>query len=124
MSCCIRGGSWFKNCGAAGNTKVEHTWYEGIQACNTRRQSKIALQLNAAPENSHASADNADKVINPKAFIMAEMMFASAPANMSTRIPDVTGVMTSVNTSSTASTRIDFFVDVVVLFIQIMYVLH
>ena len=33
LSCCAHGGDWFKNCGNAGDTKFEHTWSEGIQAC-------------------------------------------------------------------------------------------
>ena len=33
LSCCARGGAWFKNCGDAGDTDFEHTWSEGIQAC-------------------------------------------------------------------------------------------
>ena len=32
-SCCARGGAWFKNCGDGGDTKFDHTWSEGIQAC-------------------------------------------------------------------------------------------
>ena len=32
-SCCARGGSWFKNCGNVGDTKFDHTWFEGILAC-------------------------------------------------------------------------------------------
>ena len=32
-SCCARGGAWFKNCGDAGDTNVDHTWAEGIEAC-------------------------------------------------------------------------------------------
>ena len=32
-SCCARGGAWFKNCGDDGDTKFDHTWTEGIQAC-------------------------------------------------------------------------------------------
>ena len=49
-SCCGRGGSWFRNCGSAGNVKLDHTWYEGIQACKTWAQSKrsIERQSNAA----------------------------------------------------------------------------
>merc|ERR1712203_897227 len=42
-SCCGRGGSWFKNCGSAGNTKLEHTWHEGMHACTARRQSGMAV---------------------------------------------------------------------------------
>ena len=33
-SCCARGGAWFKNCGDAGDAQFDHTWAEGIQACN------------------------------------------------------------------------------------------
>ena len=33
LSCCARGGAWFKNCGDAGERKFDHTWAEGIQAC-------------------------------------------------------------------------------------------
>ena len=32
-SCCAHGGSWFKNCGDADDTKFDHTWAEGVQAC-------------------------------------------------------------------------------------------
>ena len=34
-SCCARGGAWFKNCGDVGDTKSDHTWAEGIQACKS-----------------------------------------------------------------------------------------
>ena len=33
-SCCAPGGAWYKNCGDAGDMKFDHTWAEGIQACN------------------------------------------------------------------------------------------
>ena len=33
-SCCARGGAWFKNCGGAGDSQFDHTWAEGMQACN------------------------------------------------------------------------------------------
>ena len=32
-SCCVLGGSWFGNCGDAGDSNFDHTWFEGIQAC-------------------------------------------------------------------------------------------
>ena len=35
LSCCARGGSWFRKCGAPGDRTFEHTWYDGIQACGT-----------------------------------------------------------------------------------------
>ena len=34
VSCCARGGGWFKKCGNAGDTNFDHTWGEGIQACS------------------------------------------------------------------------------------------
>jgi len=34
-SCCARGGSWFEDCGDAGDDNFGHTWFEGIQACKT-----------------------------------------------------------------------------------------
>ena len=33
LSCCARGGAWFKKCGDVGDTKFEHTWTEGVDAC-------------------------------------------------------------------------------------------
>ena len=49
-SCCSRGGSWFKTCGGFGNARYHHTWYEGIQACKARPQSRtiVGSQANAA----------------------------------------------------------------------------
>ena len=32
-SCCARGGSWFEDCGDAGDDNFGHTWFEGTQAC-------------------------------------------------------------------------------------------
>ena len=33
LSCCSRGATWFKNCGDLGDTKFDHTWADGIGAC-------------------------------------------------------------------------------------------
>ena len=33
LSCCARGGAWFKNCGDYGDPNFHHTWVEGVQAC-------------------------------------------------------------------------------------------
>ena len=38
-SCCAGGGAWFKNCGHSGDTKFDHTWAEGIQACKSMLSS-------------------------------------------------------------------------------------
>ena len=39
LSCCARGGAWFKKCGDAGNTNFDHTWAEGIEACKAFENS-------------------------------------------------------------------------------------
>ena len=36
LSCCAPGGSWFKNCGDADDTMIDHTWAEGVQACKSK----------------------------------------------------------------------------------------
>ena len=33
LSCCARGASWFNNCGDVGDAHFDHTWVEGIHAC-------------------------------------------------------------------------------------------
>ena len=38
-SCCARGGAWFKNCGDSDDSKFDHTWVEGMQACRGLRGS-------------------------------------------------------------------------------------
>ena len=35
LSCCARGGAWFKKCGDIGDIKFDHTWAEGMQACTS-----------------------------------------------------------------------------------------
>ena len=37
LSCCALGGSWFGKCGSAGNSGYDHTWQEGIRACQARQ---------------------------------------------------------------------------------------
>ena len=36
LSCCARGGAWFKQCGDVGDDKFDHAWAEGIQACKSK----------------------------------------------------------------------------------------
>ena len=44
LSCCARGGSWFKNCGDSGDSKFEHTWVEGVQACADITSVSLSLK--------------------------------------------------------------------------------
>ena len=66
-SCCGRSGSWFGNCGSVGNVKLDHTWYEGIQACKTLAQPKTAIgrQSNAAQQRNSPNGSGMTKL---KAF--------------------------------------------------------
>ena len=58
MSCCGRGGSWFGNCGSNGDTRHNHTWSEGLQACKTWTPSKInrvEQQMDSLSDCVHSS---------------------------------------------------------------------
>ena len=108
MSCC----SWFNNCGAAGNTKLDRTWYEGMQACKSRGQSKTMMdqQQNVAKQNSRHGND-ADTANSPNSVIMTHNTFTSTSVNSSAPMPETTQIfMSSVNASTAASIRapIDF----------------
>ena len=94
-SCCGRGGSWFRNCGSAGNAKLRHTWYEGIRACKTRSQLKTASgqQPNAAQQLNYGSS-----TANSKVGIRDAKTFTFAPAN-------TPGIFSPVNVSITRSAR-------------------
>ena len=81
LSCCARGGSWFGNCGANGNTKLQHTWYEGMQACEAR-QIKIAVmgqQRNAVQQSNSNSSNDGD--MNSRAAMVAAKILTSTSAN-------------------------------------------
>jgi len=62
QSCCGRGGSWFRDCGSAGNKKVGHTWFEGIKACKAKNKNK-AQSKRAIGEESADSSDGAVEAI-------------------------------------------------------------
>merc|ERR1712151_567110 len=40
-SCCAPGGAWFKDCGAAGNTKVNYKWTDGANACKPKKPAAV-----------------------------------------------------------------------------------
>ena len=102
MSCCGRGGSWFKSCGGAGNTKLQHTWHEGIQACKARLQSKTVVghQLNGGKQKSIHSSQGAG-MANNKAGIAATKTFVFTSA--STPMSDTTSIVTSSYTPDNVS---------------------
>ena len=89
-SCCGRGGFWFEKCGSAGNVKVDHTWYEGIQACNARAQFKTVIDQKSNAAQHHNSPGNA----NWKVDITSAKIFISTNTNASTPMPVKTPVLT------------------------------
>ena len=93
-SCCGPGGSWFKNCGGAGNAKLLHTWYEGTKACETRARPQRARgqQINNAAQRLKFSTRNPKTVV-----ITAAKVFALSSTDSSLK-------KASVNTSLDKST--------------------
>ena len=87
-SCCGRGGSWFQNCGSAGNAKIHYTWYEGIRVCKTRSKPKavIGQKLHGVQHKIHDFSDNAGRS-NIKTVITAlnTSTFTSVNASITTR---------------------------------------
>ena len=85
LSCCARGGSWFGNCGATVNAKLQHTWYEGIQACKARKPKTAAmgLQRHDVLQHSNKSSNDADSFTNSGTAIMVSHMFAITSVGMS-----------------------------------------
>ena len=41
-SCCVRGGAWFNKCGEPGDSKFDHTWFEGNRVCKYSHQHPAA----------------------------------------------------------------------------------
>ena len=76
-SCCGRGGAWFRKCGAADNTKFEHTWYEGIKGCKAQRQPKAVMghQPDFAPRNTHDYFNNAETAKKIQASMTTDNKF-------------------------------------------------
>ena len=81
LSCCARGGSWFGNCGATGNTKFQYSWYEGIQACKARQPKTVmGQQLNSVQQNSNNSSHDNSDIMNSKTAIVIAHMSVSKSA--------------------------------------------
>ena len=103
-SCCGGGGSWFRNCGGVGNTRLQHTWYEGIRACKAGTQSRAAAGQwdNAAQQEVVDSSHDAGKV-NSKRVATVAKPSAFSPANMSTLVAGTAPVIPIASTSATNS---------------------
>ena len=106
ISCCGHGGSWFGNCGSAGNAKLDHTWYEGIQACKTRSRFKAAIdrQSNAAQQlnPSNGAGMTSFTLITPATTFT--FMFTNTSTPMLGKVPINSTVSTPANVSINKST--------------------
>ena len=105
-SCCGHGGSWFGNCGSAGNSKFGHTWREGIRACKARQFDEVmGQQLHGFQLKSNASFVNSSMGMNTKAAIAVAQMRASTRAGMLTTMPRTTSTTVSASTITIAAAR-------------------
>ena len=87
LSCCARSGAWFRNCGRAGNTKLGHTWFEGIQTCKTLAQSKTAsIDRKASAVQQRKSFDESGAKIS-KAAITPTNAFTLTSTNTPILLP-------------------------------------
>lgn len=66
-SCCTRGGAWYKSCGDVGDSSVDHTWFEGIQACKDFVSLTLTVQQRASM-SSRYSMPNAGVTHSTKRF--------------------------------------------------------
>ena len=106
MSCCGRGGSWFGNCGSAGNTKLGHTWYEGLHSCKARAQSNVVIdqQLNKAQQQS-IGASNVDSDVNSTTGITIAKPLAFSLAPMSVPPQIIVPISSTAYTTSTINSN-------------------
>ena len=111
VSCCGHGGSWFKNCGSVGNTKLDHTWKEGIRVCNARQwHVAVGQQLEGSQFQRNISSDDAKMdIINSDVVILTAHMFASTPANKSTPLSDAGSITVPANISVITPDRVRKF---------------
>ena len=105
LSCCGLGGSWFGNCGSAGDIKLDHTWYEGLRSCKARTQSKTVIdhQLNRAQQENNNPSNGAGTV-NSGAIVVAPEARSPTSVLMSGAPPIIALAHTPANTSPASAT--------------------
>ena len=99
LSCCGRGGSWYGNCGSAGNMNLGHTWQEGIRVCKDRHVQAVVLHTLQSKQN--ASSDDANVAL---ASITVDA-FAFIPATTLTSLPLTTPMAVIANKPITTSAQ-------------------
>ena len=103
LSCCGRGGSWFGNCGSAGEAKLDHKWSEGVEACKAWSQPEIVVG-----QQLHGAQDESDGTIrvNSEGVIMAPNRFISTTDNVSVSRLDINSAST-INTPMSMTSPAD-----------------
>ena len=118
-SCCGRGGSWFGNCGIAGDRKVYRTWFEGLRVCKARTQLKVGIgqHLNdvrkrrdgSATGSGNANYNAVHDTANMLVFTFDPLLSAS-PISLPVHTPVITFtdniVSTTKGSSTTTSARV------------------
>ena len=107
-SCCGHGGSWFGNCGSTSNTKGDHTWYEGIRACDVQMQYKEAVARQSQAAQRPNAAHGRDVPNHMFTVASSKRVSIDTAAHTKALISTTTGINSSTpNTAdSTATTRI------------------
>ena len=110
-SCCGRGGSWFKNCGSAGNAQLAHTWYEGIRACGTRAQFEAA----SSQQKSMGSSNGTD-MLNSRVVMMVVKPLTPTPVNTSISLSTAKSARTFA-TNDTVTTNITVYISLLIIIV-------
>ena len=97
-SCCGRGGSWFRNCGSAGNSHLKHTWHEGIRACATRARAHFKRVVGPQVNAAQAPSSSASTTMMSLGNTSAKMLMTSL-----TRTKTLV-ILTDITTSATVIT--------------------
>ena len=104
-SCCGRGGSWSGHCGSASSAKLRHTWYEGIQACETWSQLKAAQGRHSNAAQQPNSSSNGVDIVKANTVTITVKTPSSLSADTSeTATAGSTGAIASANALTSTST--------------------
>ena len=106
MSCCADGGSWFGNCGSAGDANFGHTWHEGIQSCKSQQlQIVVGEQIHALQPKGNGSFHDNSLGMRSETVVAVSQIFASSSAYLSTRVPSTPQNTLPANTSVIKAVR-------------------
>ena len=126
LSCCGRGGSWFGNCGSAGEAKLGHKWSEGVEACKAWSQPEIVVgqQLHGAQDDIQldvsTSTPNAASV-DSSIMTLEEIFLSRASTDVLTTDSAHTSASTSIGTQRYGESRSDLLHIIVFVLTVIMY---